>query len=164
MICTIASNGKEFAAGVLNENEEPVSSIKAALRNNIWKLFNKGYNEFYSNTEMGIPLWAGGVVTALAMYNDIEFNAVIPFEEQTTSWPEQQRDMYFSVHEKSETATLLNTGYEEGCYRQADEYMIDNSDALLYFGTAQDDCHILNYAKKQGLKIFIFNEENLEIE
>lgn len=163
MICTVASSGKEFASGILNENEEPMTTIKSALRNNIWKLFTKGYDEFNSNTEMGVPLWAGSIVTALAMYNEISFNAVIPFEEQTTTWPEEQRDVYFSVHEKAETSTLLNTAYEEDCYRQADEYMINDSDALLYFGNAKDDCNILKLAKERGLKIFVFNEDSLEI-
>lgn len=164
MICTIASNGKEFASGILNESEEPVISIKAALRNNVWKLFNMGYDEFCSNTEIGVPLWAGAVVTALGIFNDIKFSAVIPYEEQTTTWPEQQRDTYYSVHERSEDVTMLNTRFEEDCYRQADEYMINDSDALLYFGKAEDDSHILKYAKEQGVKIFIFNEDKLEIE
>lgn len=163
MICTIASNGKEFASGVLNESEEPVISIKAALRNNIWKLFNMGYDEFYSNTEIGVPLWAGATVTALEMFNEIKFYAVIPYEEQTTAWPEPQRDTYFSVHEKSEDVIMLDTHFEEGCYRRADEYMINDSDALLYFGSAKDDCYILKLAKERGLKIFIFNEDSPEI-
>lgn len=164
MICTIATNGSEFAAGILNENEEPVISIKAALRNNIWKLFTMGYDEFYSNTEMGVPLWAGAVATALRMFNPIKFHAVIPYEEQTTSWPELQRDMYYSVHEKSETAIMLHTHFEADCYIHTDEYMIDSSDALLYFGNVDDDSHILKYARENGVKIFIFNRDNLEIQ
>ena len=42
--------------------------------------------------------------------------------------------------------------------------MIDSSDALLYFGKADDDSHILKYARENGVKIFIFNEDNLEIQ
>lgn len=164
MICTIASNGKEFASGVLNESEEPVISIKAALRNNIWKLFTMGYDEFYSNTEIGVPLWAGATVTALEMFNEIKFYAVIPYEEQTTAWPEPQRDMYYSVHEKSEDVIMLDTHFEEGCYRRADEYMINDSDALLYYGKSDDDAYILKYARKQGIRIFIFSDDKLEIE
>ncbi len=163
MICTIASSGSEFATGCLNEHEEPLSSVRAAIRNNVWKLCKSGYDVFYSNTELGVPLWAGAVVTAINFYNPVELMVVIPFEEQTTKWPEEQREMYYTVHQKSADAKMLNSHYFDGCYEEADEYMIDNSDALLYFGKETDNSFILKYAKKMKKKIFIFNEENLEI-
>ena len=163
MICTIASNGSEFTTGCLNEHEEPLSSIRAAIRNNVWKLCTSGYDVFYSNTEIGIPLWAGAVVTAINFYNSVELMVVIPFEEQTTKWPEEQREMYYTVHQKSADAKVLNARYFDGCYEEADEYMIDKSDALLYFGKETDDSFILKYAKEKKKKIFIFNKDNLEI-
>lgn len=164
MVCTIASNGSEFSAGSLNEHEEPISTIKAAVRNNIWKLCSKkGYDVFYSNTELGVPLWGGAVVTAISIYNPVMLKVAIPFEEQTTKWPEENREMYFSVHEKSVEAKIINTRYFSGCYEEADEYMIDRSDALLYFGNENDDCYILKYAKEKNKTIYIFNEEKLEI-
>lgn len=161
MICTVASNGLEFANGCLNDREEPHASIRAALRNNIWKLYGKGYDVFYSNTEIGVPLWAGSVVTAFGFYNPIYLRVAIPFEEQTSKWPEEQRDMYFMVHEKSVEANLIHTRYTSDCYKDADKYMIDNSDALFYYGKEDDDCFILNYAKEKGLKIFYFYEDCL---
>ena len=164
MVCTIASSGAEFTAGCLNEHEEPLSTIRAAVRNNVWKLCNKGYDVFYSNTELGVPLWGGAVVTAINFYNPVELMVAIPFEEQTTKWPEEQREMYYTVHEKSADAKIINTRYFDGCYKEADKYMIDRSDALLYFGKENDDSFILKYAKEKNKKIFIFNEDNLELD
>ena len=95
MTCTIISTGEELNLICKNENELPYPEIKAKLREKIWELYCKGYDSFWINCEYGVPLWCGEIITALAMYNDIELNIAMPYEEQSTNWVEGHRERFF---------------------------------------------------------------------
>ena len=81
MTCTIISTGDELNIACKNENELPYPEIKAKLREKIWELYCKGYDSFWINCEYDVQLWCGEIISALAMYNDIELNIAMPYEE-----------------------------------------------------------------------------------
>ena len=156
MTCTIISTGEELNLICKNENEPPYPEIKAKLREKIWDLHCKGYDSFWLNCEYGVPLWCGEIITALAMYNDIELNIAMPYEEQSTNWVEEHRDRFFTVHADSDHVELISNQYTEDCYELADEHMIDESDLVVIVGSPDQNDSLRKYAESTGVKVEYF--------
>ena len=108
MTCTIISTGDELNIACKNENELPYPEIKAKLREKILELYCKGYDSFWINCEYGVPLWCGEIISALAMYNNIELNIAMPYEEQSTNWVEEHRDRFFKIHAESDNVDIIS--------------------------------------------------------
>lgn len=160
MICTIISNGNELFLNNKNEKEFPYPLIKIKIRNIIWKLYCKGYNEFYLNCEYGIPLWSAEIICALKKYNQIKLNIVVPFEEQAKNWYEEYRERYFNVHFLSDNVYMINTKFHNKCYDEADEFMLSKSNLLLIFGRNSNNLYSYKYAAENNLSV-IFGDINL---
>ena len=99
-----------------------------------------------------MPLWCGEIITALAMYNDVELNIAMPYEEQSTNWVEEHRERFFRIHAESDHVEIISHNYTDDCYGLADEHMIDESDLLLIVGT-DSNCYGASYAKAKGVRI-----------
>lgn len=157
MTCTIISTGEELNLVCKNEFEKPYPKIKAKLRDKIWALYCKGYDTFWVNCEYGVPLWCAEIIVALQMYNDIELNIAMPYEEQSTNWVEEHRERFFSLHTASDRIDIVSYQYTDDCYDLADEHMIDDSDFLLIVGSNADSCYGGGYAKSHSVKIEHFD-------
>ncbi len=153
MTCTIVSTGEELNIVCKNELEPPYPEIKAKLRDKIWELYCKGYDTFWVNCEYGVPLWCAEIIIALQMYNDIELNIAMPYEEQSTNWVEEYRERLFAIHAASDRVEIISNRYSEDCYDLADEHMIDDSELLLVVGRNADECYGTRYAKSRSSKI-----------
>ena len=153
MICTIISDGSELDRNCRNEKEKPYPEIKGRLRETIWKLFCEGYTGYYVNCEYGIPLWTAEIITALKLYNDIDLNIVVPFEEQCRDWCEENRDRYYALHEKADNVVFACREFEEGCYDIAAEMMIDESDLAVIIGRSGSVDRLEKYAKRSGAAV-----------
>jgi len=153
MTCTILSSGDEFLTLCRNESEQPFCGIKAIVQEKIWELYQKGYDRFYVNCDYGTPMWSAEFILNLKAGNRIELHIMTPYEEQTTDWPEELRNRYFSIHEKADSVTLVNTHYYPFCYQEADEEMIARSDLLLVFGTENGAPFAEEYARKRKIPV-----------
>ena len=153
MTCTIISKGNEITQSH-NEHEPPYPQIKEKLCKKIWELYQSGYNSFYLNCEYGIPLWSAEIICEMKKYDDIKLHIVIPYENQPLKWIEENRDRYYNIHALSDDVHMICTGYYDGCYNDADEYMIDRSGLLLIYGEADDNLYGAEYARKQGVGYF----------
>lgn len=156
MVCTIVSGGSELSPNIQNENASPYLEIKQRLREIIWELYCGGYDTFWLNCEYGVPLWAAEIICALKLYNDIELNIAMPYEEQAARLCEEYRDRYFTVHSKSDRVVIVNTQYHNGCYGEADETMTAEADLLAVFGEKGSCAFAESCAKKNKIKIMYF--------
>ncbi len=150
MICSIITDGLELSSKCRNEHETPILKVKDKLRDTIWQLYHEGYDEFYTNCEYGIPLWAAEIIAGLKMYNNITLNIVVPFEEQCRDWAEHDRDRYYAVHEKADNIIFACSEYEDTCYDLANEIMIDLSELVVISGNNETS---ERYAKNNGTPI-----------
>ena len=153
MICTILSPGDEFRTLCRNESEKPFVTIKAQVWETVWNLYCRGYDNFYVNCDYGTPMWAAEFILNLKAGNEVKLHIMIPYEEQTTDWPEEIRDRYFAIHEKADSVTLAHTQYDPFCYQDTNEKMINKSDLLLVFGSENGAPFAEEYAKKKGVPI-----------
>ena len=153
MVCAIISDRYEQHFACKNENEKPYTAIKAALREEIWKLYREGYDEFTVNCEYGIPLWSAEIIAALKMYNDIRLCITVPYEEQCRDWSEELRDRYYSVHASADEVIMCSPHYSAECYNKADEEMIDRSDMLMLFSGYDETVYAEAYAHRYDVEI-----------
>lgn len=153
MTCTIISSGDEFRTLCWNESEKPFLTIRVKLLEIIWNLYCKGYHSFYVNCDYGIPMWAAEFILNLKAGNPVELHIMTPYEEQTTTWPEELRNRYFAIHAKADSSTLTHTQYDPFCYQETDACMIDKSDMLLIFGEKGSIPPAEEYAQKKGIPI-----------
>lgn len=153
MTCTILSAGKELHTICKNEHEPPLLTIRNRLFELIQSLCMEGFDSFYVNCNYGILLWAAEFIAQLKKCNLIELHIVIPYEEQTTNWPEEFRDRYFAVHAQADSVELAATQFCEDCYTKADRRMIGESDVLIICGKDDSLAAAAEYAESQGVRV-----------
>ena len=141
----------------MNEEEQPLLGARDKVMTLVQTLIALGYDSFYVNCEYGAPLWAAEFIAELKKFNRIKLHIMIPYEEQTTKWPEEMRDRYFSVHERTDSVEMACTQYQETCYRTAERYMIDESDLLVICGREDSLTGAAEYAKARGIEVRTVN-------
>ena len=119
MICSMISLGLELQTDNWNEEELPMCNMRNQVFSAVQALIAQGCQEFITTCEYGATLWAAEAVVVLKQFNDVKLRVMIPYEEQTSRWPESFRDRYFSVHQKADAVELVDTGFEEGCYEKS---------------------------------------------
>ena len=92
----------------------------------------------------------------MKMYNDIELNIIMPYEEQAAGWSDEHRERYFKVHSKSDKVIMSDTQYYDDCYDEADNIMIAESDLLAVFGKKGTCLYAESCARKKNIKIMYF--------
>ncbi len=153
MTCTILSAGEELQTCCWNEHEPPLLTVRSKVFTLIQDLCAEGCRHFYMNCEYGAPLWAAEFITELKKYNPIQLHIVVPFEEQTTNWPEDFRNRYFEVHRTADSVELISAQFQEKCYNYADKRMIDKSDVLIICGVAGALTDAAEYARERGIRV-----------
>lgn len=131
------------------------------LKNNlaavIGQLYINGFTEFLCNCEYGVPMWSAEIILLLKrFYPNIHLHIFSPYEEQAARWSADARNRYFTIHEKSDSAEILYFHRAESdiltqLYRQADEYMLSQSSAVIFDGI--HSC-AESVAAKSNMKIY----------
>ena len=102
------------------------SRIKKAI---VYLIENKNVKHFISGMALGVDMIAAEIVLDLKKkYPNITLECAIPCETQANRWTVKYRDRYFSIIEKSDKETLLQTHYTADCMPKRNRYMVDNSD------------------------------------
>ncbi len=151
MICAIISEKTDK-----NKNTNDIV-MQQALQE-IGKLIAEGYDVFYSNCEIGMPLYAAKVICALKSIFPIQLHIIIPYENQAENWSETLRDMYFSIHEQADSVDLAHLKYNDSCYKESNMKIIDKCDIVVLSGKNLVDSQCYAYAHNIGKPIRIINE------
>ncbi len=145
-----------IAGGLQNAiTKEEENNCKLILFDKILTCYKNGIKTFYTNCEMGIPIFSAEVLTSLKENFLIALKIVIPYEEQAVNWPEKWRERYFNIQEKADSVYQIDFHFCESSYEKADRYMIDRSSNLICSETSRDS-FISAYAKKKGCQIEFF--------
>lgn len=115
-------------------------------------------SQFISGVNLGIEQCAVEALLELKKeYRSIIIECVLPYETQSSSWTELQRDRYFSIMEKIDKETLLQYNYTNDCMIKRDKYMVSKSKFIIRI-CDNDKSRIDNFIlKSRDTKKFVFN-------
>lgn len=149
---------KKFPWGY-NEADSRCLALKEALAEQIAKLVDAGYTDFFSGMAEGIDTWAALDVLALKKESSaLKLHCVLPCEGQADKWPASARERYFSILEQTDNIVYVSREYSKDCMLKRNRYLVDHAACLLAVyngewrgGTAMT----VRYAQKLGRKIII---------
>ena len=105
---------------------------------------------------IGVDMICAEVILDLkSKYPYITLECALPCETQANRWTEKYRDRYFSIIEKSDKETLLQTHYTADCMHKRNRYMVDNSDYVIavWNGSPSGTGKTVLYAKENNKEI-----------
>lgn len=156
-----------------DENNNGCKRIKKRIRDQLIRLYEQGFRQFWVGGALGVDMWAGEILLRLKEqpeYSEIQLMIALPFEGHDRNWDERSRKrMAFLIQHSSET---VSTGQKDAPpavnYRRRNEYIVDRAGCLL--AVYDNDCSIrsgtgmtVNYARKQGLPIILIHPDKATI-
>ena len=163
-VCFTGHRPQSLAFG-FDEDDERCIKLKGAIRSKIIRLIEECYASYFiSGMAIGIDIFAAEIVLELkSQYPQIKLECAIPCENQSIKWNERIRDRYFSIIEKSDLETMLQTQYTTDCMQKRNEYMVDKSDIILaiWNGKGSGTGSTVKYAKAQGKEVIVINPNEI---
>ena len=155
---------KKFPWGY-NEADTRCVTLKRAIDEEIAKLVDAGYTDFFSGMAEGADTWAALAVLALKKGNPaLRLHCVLPCEGQTDGWSTSARELYHSILAQADEVVYVNQEYSKGCMLERNRYLVDHAACLLAVyngewrgGTAMT----VRYARKLGREIIVMNPNTL---
>ena len=87
---------------------------------------------FTGHRPKSVDMYVAEIVLALKeKYPQITLECAIPYERQAVRWPEALRNRYFSIAERCDKETMLQTHYTQDCLWNRNRYMVDHADIVL---------------------------------
>ncbi len=149
---------KKFPWGY-NETDARCVALKKALAEEITKLVDAGYTDFFSGMAEGTDAWAAMAVLALKKKNPaLRLHCVLPCEGQSERWSASARERYFSILEQADEIVYVRREYSKGCMLERNRYLVDHTACLLavYNGEKRGGTAMtVRYAGKVGRKIIL---------
>lgn len=151
---------KKFPWGY-DETDPKCLALKKALAEQIAKLVDTGYTDFFSGMAEGTDIWAALAVLALKKENPaLKLHCVLPCEGQADRWSASAREHYFSILDQADDVVYVGREYSKGCMLKRNRYLVDHAACLLAIyngewrgGTAMT----VRYAQKKKREILIID-------
>ena len=142
-----------------DETDPRCVALKKALTEQIAKLMEAGYTDFFSGMAEGTDTWAALAVLALKKENPaLKLHCVLPCPGQADWWSASARELYFSILEQADEIVYVSREYSEDCMLERNRYLVNHADCLLavYNGERRGGTAMtVRYAQKLGRKIII---------
>ncbi len=151
---------KKFPWGY-DETDVRCVALKNVLAEQITKLVDAGYTDFFSGMAEGTDTWAALAVLALKKENPaLKFHCVLPCEGQADKWSASARELYFSILEQADSVVYVSREYSKDCMLKRNRYLVDHAACLLAVyngewrgGTAMT----VRYAWKMGREVVVID-------
>ena len=148
----------KFAWGY-NEADTRCVALKKMLIEQIVKLVDAGYTDFFSGMAEGTDTWAALAVLTLKKENPaLKLHCVLPCEGQADRWSDSARELYFSILEQADEVVYVSREYSKDCMLKRNRYLVDHAACLLAVyngewrgGTAMT----VRYARKLGRDVIV---------
>lgn len=151
----------------LDKNTKEYKDFENKIIEAVLSLCKENCFEFYTGMAMGFDIIAAETVLLFKeCYKDINIKlvAVIPFENQASSYSKDWLERYRNILLKCDEKIVLSDSYYKGSYQRRNEYMVDNCDYVLtYFdGQSGGTKNTINYALKKGRFVLNINDKPSE--
>ncbi len=148
-----------------NEENSECKRLKEKLKSTIINAIeNEGVSHFISGMAIGVDMICAEIVLDLKKdYPYVTLECALPCETQAARWSESYRNRYFSIIEKSDKETLLQTHYTNDCMMKRNKYMVDKSDVVIavWNGSKSGTGNTVNYAKQNCKKVIPINPNSI---
>ena len=142
-----------------NEEDERCRDMKKALRLEIEKAIQRGYNTFLCGMALGFDMICAETVFELKkQYSEIKIIGALPCKTQDAKWQENVRTRYKNILSKLDGIRCIYDEYVGSkCMLERNRYMVNNSSLMiaLFNGLSGGTKSTIDYAKKMGLEIVI---------
>ena len=149
---------KKFPWGYY-ETDARCLALKKTLSEQIAKLADAGYTDFFSGMAEGVDTWAALAVLALKKENPaLKLHCILPCEGQADQWSASARERYASIVEQGDSIVYISREYSKDCMLKRNHYLVDHTACLLavYNGERRGGTAMtVRYASKLGRKIII---------
>lgn len=150
-----------------DEEADDCVKLKAALKNQIARLVNDGYTDFFSGMAEGTDTWAALSVLSLREKNSaLKLHCILPCKTQADKWTASARELYHSILEQSDSVIYVSRKYHRNCMLERNCYLVDHAICLLavYNGEQRGGtAATVRYAQKMGREILILDPYTREI-
>lgn len=142
-----------------NEADARCVALKKALAEEIARLVDTGYTDFFSGMAERVDTWAALAVLALKKDNPaLRLHCVLPCEGQADGWSTSARERYFFILEQADEIVCVRREYSKGCMLERNCYLVDHAACLLavYNGERQGGTAMtVRYARKLGREVVV---------
>lgn len=159
-ICCFSGNRNDKLPFKGDRNAMGIKRLESTIEFEIERLIKDGFQFFITGMANGIDLICAETVLRLkSKYKDIGIICVIPYAGHIREMRTDRDKYVYSLIERSCFRSItLATGYYKNCYKDRNEFMIENSSKLLavYDSSKQAGSgtyHTIRYAENTGLDV-----------
>lgn len=115
-----------------DEEDPHCQGIKLEMIRQILILYQNGVTHFYTNCEVGPPMWGAEAVLALMdKLKLLQLSCILPYEEQAAKWTPDLRDRYFTILQKCSDTHMVETHLTNQSYRLCGKYQVEHANFVL---------------------------------
>ena len=149
---------------------EKYHQLKETLKTEIKGLMWQGVSQWYAGCQNGIDNLSAMIVLELAteLSSTAYLHLVQPYEGMEKEFNQRQRQEFEMIKAKAKSIQVLNQTKTSDCYRERNQYMVDQSDFLI---AVLDKSHMasgtvmtINMAKRKSMEIQIIDPLTYEVE
>ena len=98
---------------------------------------------------------AQAVLSVKETHPEVKLILVLPCENQTKYWKQQDIDVYNEIKLRADKVKVLAPHYYNGCMQKRNRHLVDCSSACICFLTKHEGgtAYTVDYAKQNGLEI-----------
>jgi len=168
--CTITGCTPQRFKFKYNEEAPLCQAIKAAIAEEIKKLYTEGVKLFYIGCAVGVDTWAAETVLNLkkqANFADIELFCAIAFPEQSDRFTAGQMKRNQHILSQCTYKEVINNHFSPVAYKRLNYYMIDRSQHLIAVYDQDKSersglVQTVNYAVKKNLQITFIHPDTAQ--
>lgn len=125
-------------------------------------LVSKGFKYFGTGGALGFDtIAAQAVLSVKETHPEVKLILVLPCENQTKYWKQQDIDVYNNIKLRADKVKVLAPHYYNGCMQKRNRHLVDCSSACICFMTKHEGgtTYTVEYAKQKGLYLINVVEE-----
>lgn len=156
--CCFTGHRPQSLPWKFNEHDLRCQLLKQRLKTEIRHMItHRGVRHFISGMALGVDTWAAEIVLEFKQKYRITLECAIPCETQAARWKENDRERWFSIVERCDQETMLQTRYTADCMQKRNRYMIDHSDYVIavWNGKPSGTGMTVTYARERGKEIVV---------
>ncbi|MDO4362887.1 MAG: SLOG family protein [Clostridia bacterium] len=126
------------------------------VKDEITHLVDKGVIYFGTGGALGFDtIAAQAVLEVREVRPEIKLILVLPCENQTKYWKQQDIDVYNDIKANADKVKILSPYYYNGCMQKRNRHLVDCSSTCICFLTKNEGgtAYTVDYAKEKGVKV-----------